>query len=208
MTEIFREFPVRSLNADKVKIYYWLTKGNTPVYIDDLQVDIVNYKPAKRTVLPLFPANKNAETIHSVCCDFEQPCPPETGYQPEVTNAFSGRKVCLINSEHPFSFSHLLPLTFIENHRNTSVYITAQVNSDHYSTAATLVADFRHKGKSISYKPAYLRGQTIKGEWNTINFGFDVPENITASDSVLVYFYIPKSEEVLLIDDFCVSIKK
>jgi hypothetical protein len=208
LTEIFREFPVRSINADKVKIYYWLTKGNNPVYIDDLQVDIVNYKPAKRTVLPQFPANKNAETILKVCCDFEHVCQPETGFQPEVSNAFSGSKVCLIDREHPFSFSHLLPLTVINDQKNTFVYVTAQVSSDHYSTGATLVADFRNKGKSVSYKPAYLRGQTIKGEWNSINFGFDVPENITASDSVLMYFYMPKRDEVLLIDDFCVSIKK
>jgi hypothetical protein len=208
LAEIFREFPVRSLNVDKVKIYYWLTKGNNSVYIDDLQIDIVNYKAAKRTVIPQFSANKNAEKLQEVCCDFELPCQPETGFQPEVSNAFSGTKVCLINREHPFSFSHLLPLSAIENQKNTFVYVTAQVNSDHYSTGATLVADFRNKGKSVSYNPAYLRGQTIKGEWNTINFGFEIPENITANDSVLVYFYIPKTEEVLLIDDFCVSIKE
>jgi hypothetical protein len=208
LSEIFREFPVRSLKVDKVKIYYWLTKGNSPVYIDDLQVDIVNYKAAKRTVLPAFPANKNAKSLHEVICDFELPCQPETGFQPEVSNAFSGTKVCLINREHPFSFSHLLPLSAIENQKNAFVYVTAQVNSDHYSTGATLVADFRNKGKSVSYNPAYLRGQTIKGEWNAINFGFEIPKNITVSDSVLVYFYIPKTDEVMLIDDFCVRIKE
>ncbi len=208
LTEIFREFPVQSLKADKVKIYYWFTKGNNPVYIDDLQVDIVNYKPIKRIVLPQFPANKNAKTVRTVCCDFEQTCQPETGYQLQIPNAFSGIKVCMINREHPFSFSHFLPLTAMKNQRDGFVYVSAQVNSDHYSTGATLVADFRQNGRIVSYNPAYLRGQTIKGEWNTINFGFDIPEDITANDSILVYFYIPKTDEVLLIDDFCVSLKK
>jgi len=207
LSEVFREFPVQSLNADKVKIYYWFTKGNNPVYIDDLQVDIVNYKTAKRTVSPQFQGNRNAKNVNSVCCDFELACQPESGYQMEVANAFSGRKVCMINREYPFSFSHFLPLTAMKNQRDAFIYVSAQVNSDHYSTGATLVADFRQKGKSVSYNPAYLRGQTIKGEWNAINFGFDIPENITVSDSVLVYFYIPKTDEVLLIDDFCVRIK-
>jgi hypothetical protein len=146
--------------------------------------------------------------VNSVCCDFELPCLPESGYQKEVPNAFSGRKVCMINREYPFSFSHFMPLAAMKNQRDAFVYVSAQVNSDHYSTGATLVADFRQKGKSVSYNPAYLRGQTIKGEWNAIYFGFDIPENITVSDSVLVYFYIPKTEEVLMIDDFCVRIKE
>ena len=82
------------------------------------------------------------------------------------------------------------------------------VNSDQYSTDATLVADFRHIGKSVSYHPAYLRGQTIKGEWNTIDFGVKIPTGITALDSVLVYFYLPETDEAMMIDDFCVSLKK
>ncbi len=208
LSEIFREFPVSSLNADKVKIYYWLTKGTNPVYIDDLQVDIVFYKPARLIVFPKSYPNISAELLKPVCCDFENACIPESGYKAEVPDAFSGKKVCIVNSEYSFSFSHLLPLTAIENYKDSFIYITAQLNPDHYSTSATLVADFRRKGKSFAYHPAYLRGQTMKGEWNTINFGVKVPKEITSTDSVLVYFYLPKTDEVLMIDDFCVSIKR
>ncbi len=208
LSEIFRDFPVSSLNAEKVKIYYWLTKGTNPVYIDDLQVDIVFYKPARRIVFPKFYPNKSAETLKSVCCDFENACIPESGYLAEVPDAFSGTEVCIVNSEYPFSFSHLLPLTAIEKYKDAFIYITAQLNPDQYSTSATLVADFRHKGKSFSYHPAYLRGQTLKGQWNTIDFGVKLPKGITSNDSVLVYFYLPKTDEVLMIDDFCVSLKK
>ncbi len=208
LSEIFREFPIDRLKAGKVKIYYWYIKGTTPVYIDDLQVDIVKYKPAKVTLFPAFVLNKNAETRYTTCCDFETPCKPESGFITEVPDAFSGKKVCLIDTRQPFSFSHLVPLTALKNNPDSFVYVTAIVNSDQYSTDVTLVADFRHKGKSVSYFPAYLRGQTIKGEWNNINFGVKVPGGITAQDSVLVYFYLPQTDEAMMIDDFCVSVKK
>lgn len=207
-SEIFREYPLARLKASKVKIYYWYTKGKNPVYIDDLQVDMVTYKPAKVTIFPVFPLNKNAETLYTTCCDFETQCKPESGFITESPDAFSGKKVCLIDSHRPFSYSHLLPLTAIGTNRDAFIYISAMVNSDQYSTDATLVADFRQNGKSVSYHPAYLRGQTIKGEWNTIDFGVKIPAGITAQDSVLVYFYLPQTDESMMIDDFCVSIKK
>jgi hypothetical protein len=114
----------------------------------------------------------------------------------------------LINANHLFSYSHLLPLNAIKNKKDAFVYITAKINSDQYKTGVTLVADFRHNGKSASYHPAYLKGQTRKGQWNFVDFGVNVPYGITASDSVLVYFYMSKSDEELMIDDFCVSLRK
>ncbi len=208
ISEIFREFPVARLKADKVKIYYWHLKGASPVYIDDIQVDIVKYKPAVIPWLKPFNGIKNAETLQTVCCDFEQVCLPETGNRAEVPDAFSGKYVSIINSAQAFSFSHFMPLTSLQANKGNFIYITAQVNSDQYSTAATLVADFRQNGKSVSYHPAYLRGRTIKGQWNSIDFGVKIPEGITANDSVLVYFYLPKNDEVFMVDDFCVKLKK
>jgi hypothetical protein len=208
LSEIFREFPVARLKADKVKIYYWYLKGNMPVYVDDLQVDIVKYKKSELVRQVPFAANENSETLFTACYDFETKCPPESGLTYEVPDAYSGNKVCLINAKQPFSYSHWLPINATKSIRNESVYITAMVNTDHYMSSATLVADFRHNGKSVSYHPAYLKGQTGKGQWNFIDFGVRIPEEITSQDSVLIYFYLPGGDEELMIDNFCVSLKK
>ncbi len=208
LSEMFRELPVARLKAQKVKIYYWYTHGNNPVYIDDMQVDMVTYKPAKLARQAAFPPNENAVSLLQRCCDFENPCLPESGVTLEVPDAYSGSKVCMINAEHPFSFSYLLPLSALKTSRDAFVYISAKVNSDQYTTGTTLVADFRHGGRSVSYKPAYLHEHTNKGEWNNFDFGVKVPGNVSADDSVLVYFYLAKPDEEVMIDDFCVSIKK
>jgi hypothetical protein len=177
------------------------------VYIDDMQVDMVKYKAAKPLKMPKFPENPEAKTIQSICCDFEQKCLRESGNIEEVTNAFSGKKVCMVDSRYPFSFSHWLPLKAFEANTNPFIHISAKVNSDQYTTGATLVADFKHEGKTVSYNPAYLRGQTVKGQWNPIEFNVKIPEEITAKDSVLVYFYMNGGDEMMMIDDFCVSLK-
>ena len=99
-------------------------------------------------------------------------------------------------------------LSAMKDNTGTFVSINAKVNSDQYISNASLVADFRHNGKTVSYNPAYLKGQTLKGKWNSIDFGVNVPAGITAKDSVLVYFYLPVSDEEMMIDDFCVSLKQ
>ncbi|MEI8047812.1 MAG: hypothetical protein WCI92_10580 [Bacteroidota bacterium] len=208
VSEVFREFPVARLKADKVKIYYWFIKGNTHAYMDDIQVDIVYYKPILLIPEAPFPGSNNSENLEMACSDFEKRSSPESGFITEVQDAFSGRNVCTINTEHPYSFTHLLPLKSVNNYTDAFVNITAKVNSDQYTSAATLVADFRQGGKSVSYNPFYLKGQTAKGQWNKIDFGLAVPAGITANDSVLVYFYLAETDEVLMIDDFCVSVKR
>lgn len=207
-SEVFREFPVARLKAQKVKIYYWYVKGTNPVYVDDLQIDVIHYKPARLARQPLFQGNKDSETLNTVCCDFEKTCLPQSGFTAEIAEAYSGTKVCLINASQPYSFSHLMPLASMENNAGGFVYISAKVNSDQYKTGVTLVADFRQGGKSVSYHPVYLHGQTIKGQWNSIDVGVKVPGGITAKDSVLVYFYLADTDEEMWIDDFCVSLKK
>jgi hypothetical protein len=179
-----------------------------PVHVDDLQVDIVKYRQIELIKQVPFSVNENSETLYSVCYDFETKCPPESGLTHEVPYAYSGNKVCLINAKQPFSYSHLLPLNSIRPGKDAFVYITAMVNTDQYLSNATLVADFRHSGKSVSYHPAYLKGQTSKGQWNSIDFGVKIPDEITSQDSVLVYFYLPGGDEELMIDNFCVSLKK
>ena len=207
ISEIFREFPVAHLKAEKVKIYYWYIKGNSRAYIDDMQVDMVKYKTAKPLKMPKIPENPEAKTIQSICCDFEQKCLPESGNIEVVSNAFSGKKVCMIYSRYPFSFSHWLPLQGIKVNKNSFIQISAKVNTDQFVSGATLVADFKHEGKTVSYNPAYLRGQTVKGQWNPIEFNVKIPDGIIAKDSVLVYFYLNGGDEVMMIDDFCVVVK-
>jgi len=206
VSEIFRELPVASLKADKVKIYYWYIKGNDPVYIDDLQVDIAKYKPLK-LIKPLSVLSTDTlKTVSAFCYDFEKGFKPSSGQIVETNFAFSGNKVCKIDETNLYSCSQVLPLSLLETTENALVKISAMVNTNRYNTTAALVTDFRHNGKSSAYYPDYLRGQTGKGCWAAIDYCVKVPETITKNDSVLVYIYMPKSDEVLMLDDFCVSL--
>jgi len=207
ISEIFREFPVARLNAQKVKIYYWYVKGNEAVYIDDLQVDIVKYKAAELISRLQTATIGNSEPLLEQCCNFEKDCQPQSGLIAEVPDAFSGKNVCIIHSGQPYSYSHWMPLPELKPQMDAFVYINAMCSSDQYDTGATLVADFKQGGKSFSYHPAYLRGQTLKGQWNPIDFSVKIPKGITAKDSVLVYFYLRDTDEVFMIDDFCVSLR-
>lgn len=208
LSEIFRELPDKTYKARKVKIYYWYVKGQTPVYIDDFHVDFVKYKPAE---IP-FRQKSGFETdpiISPVLCyDFESAQTIGTGTIIEKLNASSGTHVCEINQKQPYSSSFFLSLEKINNTENPYLQLKAKVNTDQYSSRVSLVADFKQNGKTFSYFPNYLRSQTIKGQWSTIDYGIKIPEGITANDSVLVYFYHPGGDEVLLIDDFCVSLRK
>ncbi|MBK9357981.1 MAG: hypothetical protein IPN08_11405 [Bacteroidales bacterium] len=207
-SEIFREFPVKRLKADKVKIYYWYKRGFGNVYIDDIQVDVVKYKLAVLKIQPQFKISSDSETLIENCCDFESECQQESGTVAEVPEAYSGKKVCIINSSQSYSYSHLLPLSELKSSTGAYLYISARGYSDQYFTEAILVADFKKNGRSFFYKPSYLRGQTIKGLWNTLDYRIEIPKGITYGDSVLVYFYLPDSDEVLMIDDFCVGLGK
>lgn len=205
VSEIFRELPTISPKADKIKIYYWYTEGNEPVYIDDLQVDIVKYKPMvlKKPKPDLL--IENSKTMASFCSDFESGSPPMSGKIVENQAAFSGKKVCKIDETNLFSFSYFIPLSVLATVENAFVNVTAKVNTDRYKSGAVLVADFRQLGKSVVYLPDYLRDKTKKGCWATIDYLVKIPPNISKSDSVLFYFYMSKSDEVMMIDDFCVK---
>ena len=114
----------------------------------------------------------------------------------------------MINAQYPFSYSHFMPLASIKESKNAFLNITAQVNTNQYMTGVNLVADFKHNGKSAAYSPLYLKGQTQKGKWNALDFDVKIPKGICASDSVLVYFYHEPSDEEMMVDEFCVRIRK
>ena len=203
--EIFRELPAEMLKADKVKIYYWYNGGTDPVYIDDFQVDLVTYKPVKLPYTNQISGLSDLTVTETFCCNFEQPCLPESGKIIETLYAFSGRMVCLVDNQTPFSYTNLMPVSKAKG-GNRYVSISAKFNTDQYKTNAVLVTDFIHNGKSEIYLPYYLRDKTRKGIWNNIQAETAIPEAITDQDSVRVYFYLPESDEVVMIDDLCIKL--
>jgi len=208
LSEIFREFPVARFKTNKIKIYYWYIKGTSPVYIDDIQIDIVKYKPVDRFPHSIISGIADSKILLQKCCDFESPCLPESFTIISAPDASSGKNVSRIDAQNPFSFSHIIPLKEIKNKAESFVYVTAKILSDQYTTGANLVVDFKHEGKSLSYHPAYLRWQTIKGLWQFVDFAVQIPKDITSNDTALVYFYTSETDEEFLIDDFCVSLRK
>jgi hypothetical protein len=206
LSEMFRELPMRMLNADKVKIYYWLIKGSGKVYIDDFETDIVYYKTSKRRFNPLS-GMANAAVFQQVCCDYETACPASRGGLIVSDFANSGKNACLTNGGNPFSASLSLPVGDAITKPGAAFLIRANVMNDQYTSKATLVADFRHEGKSLAYLPCYLKDKTVKGEWAPLEFSAPIPKGVSASDTLLVYFYLPGTDEQLYTDDFCVSFR-
>jgi hypothetical protein len=207
VNEIFRELPANNYKAQRIKIYYWYVKGKNPVYIDDMHVDFVKYKTAE---IPFrTKSNFNSDPLISrlLCNDFETIEPSGGGMVIETSHTNSGKHACVINQKQPYSSSFLLTLEKIQNKQDAYIFVNAKVNTDQYTSGVSLVVDFKQNGKSFSYHPAYLRSQTIKGQWCNIDFGVKIPEGITSKDSVLVYFYQPNGDEECLIDDFCISLR-
>jgi hypothetical protein len=205
--EIFRELPADRYKAKKIKIYYWYVNGLNPVYIDDIHVDFVKYKKAEMPFISKLPFDTNQMVLSSSCKDFEKENPSESGYIFATPYSYSGNYVNIINKKYPYSSSFYLPLKTMLNWRDTFIFINAKVNTDQYTSGVSLVADFKQNGKSFLYQPDYLHGKTLKGEWSNIDFGLKIPEGITSKDSVLVYFYLPESDEECWIDNFCVSLR-
>lgn len=204
--EMLRELPIKRLKADKLKVYFWYQSGSKNAYIDNLEIELVDYKKLK----PVFAQNsqdnntKNIATI-TQCEDFDKSTPLATGFIQSSMFAHTRPNVCECDFLHPYSFSHRLPLN-VNSEPNQTLHVQAEVMSDSYKTNAVLVVDFQLDGKSVSYSPIYLNGTTRKGEWVHINQFIKRPSNAAKADSVLVYIYSPSKDEVILIDDFCVQL--
>lgn len=207
-SEFFRELPVAKLKARKVKIYFWYLRGNHAVYFDDFEVDFVKYKPAKIIAETRLNTDLEYITASSLCCNFDENCTNESGFTQQSEFAFSGSQTGLVNAMHPFSLAHQLPLKGYSFEKRPEIFAEAQVFTDQYKSSGTLVIDFRHKGKSVAYVPAYLRNKTRKGEWINVQYAAGIPQGITDADTAKVYFYRSAGDEEILIDDFCVSLKQ
>lgn len=203
--EISRELPIRQLKADKVKIYFWYQNGDSNAYIDDIKVEQVFYKKARRSDSnPLVLASEMMPNDF-ICENFDSKIPAFSGFIQASPFAKSGNQVCVCNSTHPFSFSHKL-LINKENAKLNSVRVNANVMSDQFKSNAVMVVDFQSNGKSVSYMPVYLNSSVIKGEWVGLDLELKYPKLAQNITEAIIYFYSPSFDEELMIDDFCVKL--
>ncbi|OQX77371.1 MAG: hypothetical protein B6D64_08345 [Bacteroidetes bacterium 4484_276] len=78
--------------------------------------------------------------------------------------------------------------------------------SDEKYTDATMVIDFESEGKSIFYKPFYLKGFNIQSKWVYLEFAAQVPKLKTTEDMLRVYFFLQPGDELFLIDNLKVEV--
>jgi hypothetical protein len=71
---------------------------------------------------------------------------------------------------------------------------------------ALLVVDFESEGKSIFYKPIFMKEYNIGDQWVYLEFAVKVPKLHTPDDMLRVYFILDYSEELFLIDNLKVEV--
>ncbi len=78
-------------------------------------------------------------------------------------------------------------------------------SNEKYSSAM-LVVDFESEGKSMFYKPFFMKEYNKRNEWTYLEFAVKVPKLKTDEDMLRVYFMLQPGGELFLIDNLKVEV--
>ena len=78
--------------------------------------------------------------------------------------------------------------------------------SDKKYSDAKLIVDFESEGKSIFYKPIFMKEYNIRNKWTYLEFAVKIPELQTTSDMLRVYFMLQPGEEFFMVDNLKVDV--
>jgi len=78
--------------------------------------------------------------------------------------------------------------------------------SDKKYSDALMVIDFESEGKSIFYKPFFMKVYNLKEQWTFLEFAVKVPGLQTSDDMLRVYFVLQPGEELFLVDNLKVEV--
>jgi len=122
------------------------------------------------------------------------------------TLAFEGKYSSRAGLANEYSIGLYEP---IKKHLSTDfgwVKVSCQVFSNQKYSKAKMVIDVESEGKSIDYKPFYLREVNRRNKWTYLEFAFKLPALKTENDMLRVYFMNTQPDEFFLVDNLSVEI--
>ena len=128
-------------------------------------------------------------------------------YQYVTNEHFSGNRstfTCITNN---FSASVKMPIPgFLLPNEYSKVRASALIKSRSPIGKCTMVLDFIKNGKSYSYNGFEIKNFIHTNNWEKVEFGLTLPENIKPiQDSMVIYFWDDKANDTTFIDDLQVE---
>jgi hypothetical protein len=122
------------------------------------------------------------------------------------TLAFEGKFSSQAGLVNEYSIGLYEPL---RKHLSTDfgwVKVSCEIFSNQKYSQARMVFDVESEGKSIFYKPFYLRDVNRMNKWAYIEYGIKLPKLRTQDDMLRVYFINSDANEFFLVDNLKVEI--
>ncbi len=107
---------------------------------------------------------------------------------------YSGTHATFTNPENQYSAGAQLPFpAYMKNDNVSRIRASAMIKSPSDKGKCTLVLDFIHQGKSVSYNGFELNNYIHSTDWTKVQFGLTMPDNVSAAtDSLKFYFWHDK----------------
>ena len=129
-------------------------------------------------------------TVHPVAY---YPVPPATMLQRAVAGAPQDGEsdTTAVSSSQPFSRTLRLPLpAFLTPGNHSHMRFSAEVMSSKLAAPhESVVIDFRRGDSTVSYQSFGLRDFVRSSRWQPLQFGMEIPANVSLTDTVLVYLW-------------------
>jgi hypothetical protein len=122
------------------------------------------------------------------------------------TLAFEGKFVSRPGFVNEYSIGLYEPLNDLLTTDFGWVKVGFWMYSDRKYSKGTLVVDIESVGKSIFYKPFFMREYNIRNEWTYLEFAIKVPDLQTSNDMLRVYFMLQPGDELFLVDNLKVEV--
>lgn len=106
-----------------------------------------------------------------------------------------------VNRQLPYSIGAEVGTDTLFSTANRVIRISAQVFSPRQRSEATLVVDYQHEGKSLSYNQFILEEYVPPDRWTPVEAAFYVPSGLPEGSRIKIYFYNPSPIYSLFIDD-------
>ncbi len=154
----------------------------------------------KTKSIAIYPIPKNIIVNYSKQeFNFDSPDSPQP-----ITNAehYSGNNSTFTNKDNPYSAGALIAIpAYMKNNEVSKIRATAMVKAQPGKGKPTLVIDFIHAGKSISYNGFELINFIHTNNWTKVEFGLTLPGNVSAkTDSLKFYFWDDKGGNTFIDD--------
>jgi hypothetical protein len=139
--------------------------------------------------------------------DFEKPNAPDNAYQYSDKEHFSGSRSTFTSLSNNFSASEKIQVPgFLPRNDHSKIRASAMIRSKSALGKCSMVLDFIKNGKSASYNAFEIKNFIHADNWEKVEFGLSLPDNILPlQDSLVIYFWDDKANDTTFIDDLKVE---